>query len=156
MKRHNLAMHDIQEVIAGLEPLPGASSFLRWLQARFQVVILSDTFYQFATPLMERLGWPTLFCHELEVDDDGFLTGYRLRQRDQKTEAVKALKALNFRVIAAGDSYNDLGMLGEAHAGTLYSPPERLAQDYPQFSVSNSYEELQAFIAAASNREVVV
>src|SRR5262249_57336380 len=118
-----LGLRDIQEVIAGLDPLEGAREFLAWLRERHQVLILSDTFYQFAAPLMRKLGWPTLFCHDLEVDGRGRISGYRLRMRDQKRASVEHLRALNFRTIAAGDSYNDTSMLAAAHPGILCRPP---------------------------------
>jgi phosphoserine/homoserine phosphotransferase len=114
LDEHDLRLPAIQEVIAGLGPLDGALEFTTWLRERFQLVILSDTFYEFAAPLMRQLGWPTLLCHRLESDGDGRVTGYRLRQKDPKRQAVSALQALNYRVIAAGDSYNDTTMLGQA------------------------------------------
>ncbi len=149
LDRHGLRLPDIQDVIASLGPLDGAGDFLNWLRERFQVLILSDTFYEFATPLMRQLGWPTLFCHQLEVATDGRITAYRRRQDDQKRQAVKAIKALKFQVIAAGDSYNDTGMLSEADAGILFRPPEKVIREFPQFPVVTSYAELQeAFLRA--------
>ena len=143
LDEHGLRLADVHEVIDSLDPLPGALEFLDWLRGRVQVAILSDTFYQFATPLMRKLRWPSLFCNDLEVDDQGSVTGYRLRQPDQKRETVKAFKALNFQIVAAGDSYNDISMLEEADAGILFRPPENVAQEYPKFPVTNSYEELR-------------
>jgi len=140
---NNLKLIDIQNVIKTLSPLTGAIDFLAWLKSEFQVIILSDTFYQFVGPLMKRLDYPTLFCHELTVDSNGSITGYRLRQSDGKTKAVSALKKLNFKVIAAGDSYNDTGMLQEADAGILFCPPDNVIKEFPQFPVSRNYEEFK-------------
>lgn len=140
---NNLKLLDIQNVIKTLSPLAGAIDFLAWLKSEFQVIILSDTFYQFVGPLMKRLDYPTLFCHELTVDRNGSITGYRLRQSDGKTKAVSALKKLNFKVIAAGDSYNDTGMLKEADAGILFCPPDNVIKEFPQFPVSRNYEEFK-------------
>lgn len=145
-----LGLQDIQDVISGLGPLPGACEFVEWLRPRFQVVILSDTFYEFAMPLMKHLGWPTLFCHRLEADGNGMLVNYHLRMPDQKRESVKAFKALNFRTIAAGDSYNDTAMLSEAHAGILFCPPENVVREFPQFPVTRDYEALKTAILTAS------
>lgn len=148
--KRRLGLPDIQEVIRGMGPMPGARGFLDELRSRFQVVILSDTFYEFAMPLMEQLGMPTLFCHRLEADDTGFLRAYHLRMPDQKRAAVNAFRALNFRVIAAGDSYNDTAMLGAAHAGILYRPPANVIAEFPQFPVTRDYGELMAAIEAAA------
>jgi phosphoserine/homoserine phosphotransferase len=123
--------------------MAGAIDFLGWLKSEFQVIILSDTFYQFVGPLMKSLDYPTLFCHELTVNSKGSITGYRLRQKDGKTKAVSALKKLNFKVIAAGDSYNDTGMLQEADAGILFCPPDNVIQEFPQFPVSRNYKEFK-------------
>lgn len=150
LDQHGFTMGDIQEVIAEMGPLPGAEAFLAWLRVGFQVVILSDTFYEFAQPLMRQLGFPTLLCHRLSVAEDGRLLGYRLRQPDAKREAVKAFHALEFGVIAAGDSYNDTSMLGEADAGILFSPPDNVVAEFPQFPVARTYAQLQeAFTQAA-------
>jgi phosphoserine/homoserine phosphotransferase len=143
---------DIQAVIAGMGPLPGAREFLDWLRARMQVVILSDTFNQFAQPLMKQLGWPTLFCHDLVTDDAGRIVDYRLRQADAKREAVIALRGLGFQTIAAGDSYNDTRMLGEADQGVLFRPPENVIREFPQFAVTRSYEELRAAFERAEGK----
>ena len=152
LRRHRLGLPDIQAVIRGMGPLPGAKAFLDELRRRYQVVILSDTFYEFAMPLMEQLGLPTLFCHRLETDADGFVTGYRLRLAEGKRAAVRALKALNFRVTAAGDSYNDTAMLLEADAGILFRPPQNVVDEFPQFPVVRDYDGLAAAIAGASAR----
>ena len=149
LRHHGLRLSDIQQVIATMAPLTGASTFLDALRARCQVVILSDTFYEFAGPLMRLLGRPTLFCHELEVGADGYVAGYRLRMADPKRAAVRAFKGLGFRVIAAGDSYNDTAMLEEADAGMFFRPPASIAAQFPQFAVTQTYAELEAAIAEA-------
>ena len=149
LKKHNLKLQDIQDVIEALSPLDGACDFLQWLKSEFQVIILSDTFYEFAQPLMKKLDYPTLFCHKLITDDAGSIVNYELRQSDQKTKAVKALQGLNFQVVSAGDSYNDTGMLQQADAGILFCPPEKVIQEFPQFPVTRNYNEFQmAFIRA--------
>ncbi|MGV8848510.1 MAG: bifunctional phosphoserine phosphatase/homoserine phosphotransferase ThrH [Propionibacteriaceae bacterium] len=153
LDRHGLRLTDIQDVIATLEPLPGAVEFLGWLRESFSgVLILSDTFAEFAQPLMRQLGWPTLFCHSLEVGDDGRIIGYRLRMPDQKKASVQALQAVAFRVIAAGDSYNDTAMLLAADAGILFDPPQNVVDEFRQLPVARGYEQLKAEIAAASTR----
>jgi phosphoserine/homoserine phosphotransferase len=149
---HGLALPDIQRVIGGMAPLPGAREFLDGLRSRYQVIILSDTFYEFADPLMTQLGRPTLFCHRLITDADGRVVDYRLRQPDQKTQAVRSLQALNFRVMAAGDSYNDTGMLGAADAGFFIHPPASIVERFPQFPVHHDYATLRADIDAAAAR----
>ena len=147
---HRLGLPDIREVIGGMRPLEGAPRFLDWLREHFQVVILSDTFYQFAEPLMRQLGFPTLLCHNLEVAEDGRIVDYRIRLPDQKRRAVEAFRALHFRIVAAGDSYNDTSMLAEADAGILFRPPENVIAEFPQFPVTSTYDELEAaFLAAA-------
>ncbi len=143
LEENHLKLANIQEVIGGIAPLPGAVEFLQWLQSEFQVIILSDTFYEFAGPLMTQLGNPTLFCNTLVVENSGKITDYRLRITDGKTKAVRALKNLNFQVIAAGDSYNDMGMLKEAHAGILYCPPDNVIKEFPQFKVTRNYDEFK-------------
>lgn len=142
LKRHQLGIGDIQAVIGELEPLPGAVSFLDQLREQCQVIVLSDTFYEFAQPLLPHLHWPTLFCHRLEIDRLGQITGYRLRQRDPKRQAVRALKSLNFRVAAAGDSYNDASMLAQADVAVWFRPPTLVREQFPQFPVAWTYEEL--------------
>jgi phosphoserine/homoserine phosphotransferase len=151
---HGLGIRDIQQVIAGMEPLPGANELLAWLRERHQVVILSDTFYQFAKPLMRQLGEPTLFCNDLEIDAAGRVAGYRMRQADGKRCAVQALRGLNFATIATGDSYNDTAMLAEADAGILYRPPENVVREFPQFPVARSYDELRAAFEHAAEELV--
>lgn len=149
LDRKGLGLPDIQQVIAEMRPLEGAREFLDWLRGHCQVVILSDTYYEFAAPMMRQLGNPTLFCHDLVVDANGRVRDYRLRMRDQKKEAVKAFRGLNFHTIAAGDSYNDTTMLGAAHAGILFRPPENVIAEFPQFPVTRNYEELRAEIIKA-------
>jgi len=143
LNENNLKLIDIQNVIKTLSPLEGAIDFLAWLKSEFQVIILSDTFYQFVEPLTKSLDYPTLFCNDLIVNSKGDITGYQLRQKDGKTKAVSALKKLNFKVIAAGDSYNDTGMLQEADAGILFCPPDNVIKEFPQFPVSRNYEEFK-------------
>ncbi len=140
---NQLTLKDIQEVIATLKPLEGAKDFLDWLKSEFQVIILSDTFYEFAKPLMKQLDYPCLFCHRLEVDQDYKITDYKIRLKDQKKESVKALQKLNFQVIASGDSYNDTAMLTQAEAGILFCPPDNVIREFPQFPVAKNYEELK-------------
>ena len=152
LREHGLKLADIREVIAGMAPLPGAKEFLDALRGRYQVAILSDTFYEFADPLMAQLGRPTLICNRLVVDDEGFVADYRLRQGEQKRQAVLALKSLNYRVIAAGDSYNDTGMLAAADAGFFIHPPPAIAARFPQFPVHDDYAGLLRSIDAAAAR----
>ena len=152
LSRHGLKLPDIQAAIEGMGPMTGAREFLDDLRSRYQVLILSDTFYEFAQPLMRQLGWPTLLCHRLVVDADGSVRDYKLRMPDQKRHAVEALRGLNFQVIAAGDSYNDTGMLGAAHAGFFIHPPESIVAQFPQFPVTRSYAELTTAIDAAALR----
>jgi len=154
LKQHNLGLPDIQAVIADMGPMVGALEFVDWLRERFQVVILSDTFYEFAQPLMRQLGWPALLCHRLEVNAQGQVTDYILRQKDPKREAVKAFHALNYRVIAAGDSYNDTSMLSEAEAGILFKAPPNVIAEFSQFPAVHSYEELKAEFVKASIRSL--
>ena len=150
LKQHKLGLPDIQKVIAEMGPMPGARDFLDALRRDYQVIILSDTFYEFAMPLMAQLGMPTLFCHKLEADANGFLVAYHLRMANQKKEAVQRFKELQFKVIAAGDSYNDTAMLGEAHAGILFHPPQNVIDEFPQFPVTMNYTELRQQIDKAA------
>jgi len=154
LKEHNLGLPAIQDVIAGMKPLEGAPAFLDWLRERFQVIILSDTFYEFAEPFMRQLAWPTLFCHRLETDADGMVVDYHIRQPNPKREAIKALRSLNFRIIATGDSYNDTEMLAEADAGILFRPPQNVIDEFPQYPVTTTYEEARGAWTRASNREL--
>ena len=149
---HNLKIHDIQKVIATLSPLDGAVDFLQWLKSEFQVIILSDTYYEFIGPLMKQLDYPTVFCHSLVIDENGIIADYKLRQTDQKTKAVKALQSLNFQVISAGDSYNDTGMLQQADGGILFCPPENVIKDFPQFPVAKNYAEFKSLLISTKEK----
>jgi len=150
LDQHELGLREIQAVIATLEPLPGALDFLNRLRERHQVLILSDTFYDFAKPLMRKLGFPTLFANDLVVEASGRISGYRLRMPDQKRQSVEHLRALAFQVIAAGDSYNDTSMLAAAHAGILFCPPANVIAEFPQFPVTREYAELERAFADAA------
>ena len=152
LAQQSLGLPQIQEVISTMAPMDGARAFLDALREDYQVVILSDTFYEFAHPLMRQFGWPTLFCHSLEADEAGRVVNYHLRMPDQKREAVRRFKELNFTVVAAGDSYNDTAMLGEAHGGILFHPPENVIREFPQYPVTNDYVALRAEIDAAFAR----
>ena len=152
LAQKKLGLPDIQDVIASMGPMEGAREFLDALRDTYQVVILSDTFYEFAKPLMVQMGQPTLFCHRLEADASGMLVNYHLRMPDQKRHAVEAFKRLNFKVIAAGDSYNDTAMLGAADAGILMHPPENVVREFPQYPVVRDYAALRAEIDAAFAR----
>lgn len=154
LDKHGLGIHGIREVINGLEPLEGAKAFIEWLREHFQVVILSDTFYEFASPLMRKLGWPTLFCNYLKVSGDGRVMGYELRQPDQKRQAVRAIRSLQFRTIAVGDSYNDTSMMAEAHAGIFFRPPEAISKEFPQYPVTHTYDELRDRLREISVRDI--
>lgn len=152
LKSHKLGLPDIQAVIDQMTPLDGAKEFLAWLRERYQVVILSDTFYEFAAPFLRKLQYPVLFCHKLKVDSTGTIVDYCLRMKEQKRESVKALRALNFKVIAVGDSYNDTSMLGVADIGILFRPPPNVVNEFPHFSVTRTYQELSQAFGEASKR----
>jgi phosphoserine/homoserine phosphotransferase len=152
LDEHGLGLREIQAVIADLRPLEGAGNFLNWLRERFQVVILSDTFYEFSQPLMRQLGWPTLLCHRLAVDESGKVIGYTLRQKDAKRRCVKAFRELNFRVTAVGDSYNDTAMLAEADTGILFRAPDNVIAEFPHFPAVQSYDVLEQVLVRASAR----
>ena len=154
LDEHGYKIQDIQEVIATLSPLEGAKEFIDWLRERFQVVILSDTFYQFAQPLMRQLGFPTLLCHNLITDEDGKITDYKLRQVDPKRQSIRAFQLLNYRCIAAGDSYNDTTMLKQAEAGILFKSPQNVIDEFPQFPAVHEYEDLKKEFLKASNRNL--
>lgn len=154
LDQHGFGLPDIQAVIDEMGPLEGAADFVSWAREHFQLIILSDTFYEFAQPLMRQLGWPTLFCHRLEVGDDGRIQNYRLRQKDPKRMSVKALHDLQYRVIAAGDSYNDTTMLAEADAGILFHAPENVIREFPQFPAVHTYEDLKREIIHVSVRDI--
>ena len=143
LKEHGLKLRDIQDVIAKMEPLDGALEFLNWIRSRLQVIIVSDTYVEFAGPLLEKLGWPTLFCNTLSVAADGSISGYNLRQKDGKQKVANALKNLNYKVIAIGDSYNDITMLQAAESAILYRPPQNVKAQFPEFYVTLNYQELK-------------
>ncbi|MEJ6774105.1 MAG: bifunctional phosphoserine phosphatase/homoserine phosphotransferase ThrH [Porticoccaceae bacterium] len=152
LRQHGLGLNEIQEVIATLKPLDGALDFVNWLRERFQVVILSDTFYDFASPFMKQLGYPTLLCHKLETDDKGMLVNYHLRQANPKRQAIVGFKSMYYRTIAAGDSYNDTTMLAEADAGILFHAPQNVIDEFPQFSAVHTFADLKQEFLRASNR----
>lgn len=152
LDQHGLGYEDLQQVIGTLEPLPGALEFIDWLREHFQLVILSDTFYEFSKPLMRQLGWPALFCHRLEIDATGRITGFKLRQQDPKRCSVKAFQGLGYRVIAAGDSYNDITMLEQADAGILFRAPEPVIREFRQYPSVVEYSQLKdEFIKASES-----
>lgn len=140
---NNLKLRDITNVVSTMEPLTGARAFLDWIRSQAQVVVVSDTYVEFARPLMEKLGWPTLFCHDLTISADGAIADYNLRQTDGKRKVVQSLKMLNYVVLAMGDSYNDVNMLKEADKGFLFCPPQNVIDEYPQFPVVTTYDELK-------------
>jgi phosphoserine/homoserine phosphotransferase len=152
LKREGLTISDIREVIQLIEPLAGAKEFLEWAREKFQVIILSDTFVQFADPLLKKLHRPTLLCNTLVISPEGVIENYRLRQNDGKKHAVEALKSLNFQVIAVGDSYNDTTMLNEADQGILFRPPENVKREFPQYPVIETYEDLKSEVAGYADR----
>ena len=154
LRENGLGLNEIQEVIATLEPLDGAVEFVNWLRERFQVIILSDTFYEFANPLMKPLGYPTLLCHKLECDESGTVVNYHLRQSNPKRQSIVALKSLYYRTIAAGDSYNDTTMLAEADAGILFHAPQNVIDEFPQFPAVQTYDDLKREFIRASNRDL--
>jgi phosphoserine/homoserine phosphotransferase len=154
LRQHKLGLNEIQEVIATLSPLDGAADFVDWLRERFQVVILSDTFYEFASPLMKQLGYPTLLCHKLEADASGNVVNYRLRQANPKRQAIVGFKSMYYRTIAAGDSYNDTTMLAEADAGILFHAPDNVIKEFPQFPAVQTFADLKQEFIRASNRNL--
>lgn len=154
LNEHGYKLQDIQEVIATLSPLEGAREFIDWLRERFQVIILSDTFYEFSQPLMRQLGFPTLFCHRLVTDEEGNVVDYKLRQADPKRQSIRALQTIYYRTIAAGDSYNDTTMLAEADAGILFKSPQNVIDEFPQFPAVHEYEDLKKEFLKASNRDL--
>ena len=149
LKEHGLKLQDVQNVIAKIDPLPGAKEFLDALREKTQVVILSDTFEEFAKPLMKKLGWPTILCNSLEVSEDGFITGVHMRCKDTKLTTVRAMQSIGFETIASGDSYNDLDMILAGKAGFLFRSTEKIKNDYPQLPAFETYDELLAAISAA-------
>lgn len=149
LKEHGLGLREIQETIAKIDPMPGAREFLDELRSLTQVIIISDTFTQFATPLMKKLGWPTIFCNSLEVAEDGEITGFRMRCEQSKLTTVKALQSIGYETIASGDSHNDLGMIQASKAGFLFRSTEQIKADHPELPAYETYEELLAAIKAA-------
>lgn len=147
LHQNNLTIHDIQHVISYIKPLPGAKEFIYWLKKKTQLIIVSDTFTEFAEPLMEKLGNPTLFCHNLTIDHLGLIQDYNLRQADAKMKVAEALQKLNYKVIAIGDSYNDINMLRKADMGILYRPPENVIRDNGDLPIADSYEDLKRIIS---------
>ncbi len=147
LREHHLTIHDITKVIDTLSPLPGALDMLDWIRRHTQIIILSDTFQEFAKPLLAKLNFPTLLCHNLSIDAQGQITNYNLRIKDQKTRTVQALRDMNFRVIAFGDSYNDLGMITAAHEGFFFRPPESLEQEYPDRAAAHDYDQVKAMLS---------
>ena len=156
LDQHGLGLKEIQDVISTLAPLEGAREFVDWLRERFQVVILSDTFYEFALPLMRQLGYPTLLCHRLEADSDGRVVNYHLRQVNPKRQAIVGFKSMYYRTIAAGDSYNDTTMLAEADAGILFHAPQNVIDEFPQFPAVHTYDDLKKEFIRASNRDLTL
>nr|WP_252738304.1 bifunctional phosphoserine phosphatase/homoserine phosphotransferase ThrH [Saccharophagus degradans] len=156
LDKAGLGLNEIQEVIATLSPLEGAQEFINWLRERFQVVILSDTFYEFAAPLMAQLGYPTLLCHKLTVSETGKIVGYNIRQANPKRQSIVAFKSLYYRTIAAGDSYNDTTMLAEADAGILFHAPDNVIAEFPQFPAVHTFEDLKKEFIKASNRDLTL
>jgi len=149
LDKHGLKLKDIQDVIAGMDPLPGAREFLDWARKAAQIIVVSDTFVQFADPLMDKLGRPTLFCNSLVVDENDRITGYKLRMKDGKSHVAEAMKGLNFTTIGVGDSYNDVTMLAAAHRGILFCPPEKVIAEFPNFPVALDYSTLKSLIEKA-------
>lgn len=149
LKEHNLGLKEIQETIARIDPMPGAKEFLDELRTLSQVIIISDTFTQFASPLMQKLGWPTIFCNSLEVAENGEITGFKMRIENSKLTTVKALQSIGYETIASGDSYNDLGMIKASKAGFLFRSTEQIKADNPELSAFETYEELLAAIKKA-------
>ena len=147
LKERNLKLRDIQQVISSIRPLEGALEMIGWLNEHTRFIVVSDTFVEFAGPLMAQLNWTLLFCHSLEVNAEGTITGYHLRQPDSKRKAVEALKSLNYEVFAFGDSYNDVSMLKEADKGILFRPPQNVIDDHPEFAVMHSYDEMKKYLS---------
>lgn len=146
LDQHGLKLKDIQQVIAGMDPLPGALEMLDWIRSRVPLIVVSDTFTQFASPLMRKLGWPTLFCNTLTINGSGAIAGYNLRQPDGKRKVVESLRQLNYRIIAMGDSYNDINMLKTADAGVLFCPPDKVKEEFPELPVTRDYDELRTYL----------
>lgn len=153
LKSNNIGLKEITKVIAAMNPMPGAVEMVEWLRATAQLIVLSDTFVEFVKPLMQKLGWPTLFCHSLTIDASGAIAGYNLRQPDGKRRSVQALQSLNYSVIAMGDSYNDIAMLKEAEHGMLFRPPENVIKEYPELPVTREYEQVKQRIKRILNTQ---
>jgi phosphoserine/homoserine phosphotransferase len=149
LKQNKLKLKDIQDVIYEMEPLPGALEFLNWLRSQTQVIVVSDTYVQFTGPLMKKLGYPTLFCHTLEVSENNSVTGYKLRQKDGKKKTVQALRSLKYNIIAMGDSYNDIDMLKEADMGILFCPPQNVMDEFPELPVTTDYGQVRQILEKA-------
>ena len=149
LKENNLKLKDIQDVIDKMDPLPGALEFLNWLRSQTQVIVVSDTFVQFAGPLMKKLGYPTLFCHTLEISENNSVTGYNLRQKEGKKKTVQALRSLEYHIIALGDSYNDINMLKEADLGILFCPPQNVMDEFPELPVTTDYDQIKQILEKA-------
>ncbi|MEJ2095834.1 MAG: bifunctional phosphoserine phosphatase/homoserine phosphotransferase ThrH [Deltaproteobacteria bacterium] len=149
---NGLKLKDITDVIETMDPLDGATEFLDWMRSRTQVIVVSDTYVEFAKPLLRKLGWPTLFCNYLTIAQDGSIADYNLRQKDGKRKTVQSLKRLNYEIIAVGDSYNDITMLKEANAGILFRPPENVKNEYPELPATYSYEEIRAVMEKMLSR----
>jgi phosphoserine/homoserine phosphotransferase len=147
LKHHGITIKDIQKVISLLELMPGALEFIKWLHGRSQLIVVSDTFSEFADPLLEKMGWPVLFCHHLTIDREGNITNFNLRQDDAKRKVVESMQELNYRVIAIGDSYNDISMLRQSDLGILYKPPQNVINDHDDLPVVNSYNQLRSLIS---------
>ncbi|HOW08827.1 MAG: bifunctional phosphoserine phosphatase/homoserine phosphotransferase ThrH [Bacteroidales bacterium] len=147
LKQHGITINDIQKVISLLELMPGALDFINWLHGKVQMVVVSDTFREFADPLLAKMGWPVLFCHHLTIDKDGNITDFNLRQNDAKRKVVEAIQDLNFKVIAIGDSYNDISMLRQAEFGILYKPPQNVIDDNPDIKAVTSYSQLRHLVS---------
>ncbi len=147
LKDHGITLKEIQDIISEMELLPGSKEFLNWLKTKAQVMIITDSFLEFATPFMKKLGYPMVMCHNLETNGNGMISNYKLRINDMKTKTIKALKELNFEVIAIGDSYNDMGMIKNADHGILFNPPANVIKDFPQFPITRNYLELKELIS---------
>ncbi|MDM8538063.1 bifunctional phosphoserine phosphatase/homoserine phosphotransferase ThrH [Desulfobacterales bacterium HSG17] len=146
LEKNNLKIKDITDVIATMKPLDGALEFIDWVRSQIPLIVVSDTFVQFAGPLMKQLGWPTLFCNELVIEKDGTVSDYKLRQQDGKRKVAQALKTMNYKIIAMGDSYNDITMIKEAEHGILFRPPENVIAEFPEFPVVSKYDELKPIL----------
>ena len=147
LAERGLTLKDIQNVIETIQPLPGALDFISWTKERTQLIVVSDTFIQFADPMMKKLGRPTLFCHTLVIDENNMIIDYKLRQKDPKRRTAEALQSMNYQVIGMGDSYNDINMLKQAEVGILFRPPDNVIRDYPEFPVANDYETLKKILS---------